>query len=100
MYIKYEDMVSDYLNTVNQIYSFLGIEMDQAVSSWIQSRNTTKSDSDPFSTNRNSKFVTTKWRRKLSFDEVLKIQDDSICGESMKAAKYTALQNKSELTNF
>jgi len=99
MYIRYEDVVKNQMGIANEIYSFLGTEMDKSVVSWIKSRIDMKSDNNPFSTNRNSTYVATKWRRKISFEEVLKIQKDEICGTAMKAANYTFVFNAPNSTS-
>ena len=83
--LRYEDLASKIDQTIQEIYNFLGITPDAALGSWASRQS---SDSVNMSSG---------WREKLSFQEVILVQ--GACQAMMEVMGYRKLSSQQELSN-
>lgn len=96
--VRYEDMVRDPLNQVNDIYKFVGLEMTQKLGEWIykvthgKGTGTKKEAFDI--TSRDAADVSQAWRTSLPFPKVKRIQE--VCRGAMSFLGYRTVSNEKE----
>ncbi|KAL4659309.1 carbohydrate sulfotransferase 1-like [Arapaima gigas] len=100
--VRYEDLAHSPEQKAEEIYRFVGLEMDDRVRAWI-SRNTNQSSSPAernykFSTTRDSKATAESWRLHLAFDIVGVVQ--RLCNNTLSLLGYRAVHSVADLRNM
>nr|XP_019934357.1 PREDICTED: carbohydrate sulfotransferase 1-like [Paralichthys olivaceus] len=101
MLLRYEDIARFPVQKTRELYSFLGLVLDQSVEDWII--NNTRGSSDlssrhKFTTVRDSAANAENWRVKLSFDMVVYTQ--TVCQPLLEILGYKNVFHPRELKNF
>ncbi|XP_053283527.1 carbohydrate sulfotransferase 1 [Pleuronectes platessa] len=101
MLLRYEDIARFPVQKTRELYSFLGMVLDQSVEDWII--NNTRGSSDlssrhKFTTVRDSAANAENWRLKLSFDMVVYTQ--TVCQPVLDILGYKKVFHPKELRNF
>ncbi|XP_060933281.1 carbohydrate sulfotransferase 1-like [Limanda limanda] len=101
MLLRYEDIARFPVQKTRELYSFLGMVLDQSVEDWII--NNTRGSSDlssrhKFTTVRDSAANAENWRVKLSFDMVVYTQ--TVCQPVLDILGYKKVFHPKELRNF
>ncbi|KAJ8002697.1 hypothetical protein DPEC_G00161620 [Dallia pectoralis] len=101
MLVRYEDLARNPLQKTQEIYSYLGLNMDKNVGDWIQ--NNTRGSSDlsarhKYGTVRDSAANAESWRLKLSYDMVDYTQ--SVCQQVLQELGYKTVRSPDELKNL
>lgn len=111
-FIRYEDLATKPIETMESVYQFLGLKPDDNVRHWAESlqQNYRLSDEEiinkshekhegRYSTKREDPLYTSQaWRTKMSFSEVEQIQKD--CKNFLYVFGYTVFQSENQLGNF
>ena len=100
-WVRYEDIARFPVQKARELYSFLGMVLDQSVEDWIL--NNTRGSSDlssrhKFTTVRDSAANAENWRVKLSFDMVVYTQ--TVCQPLLDILGYKKVFHPKELRNF
>ncbi|XP_035011844.1 carbohydrate sulfotransferase 1-like [Hippoglossus stenolepis] len=101
MLLRYEDIARFPVQKTRELYSFLGMVLDQSVEDWII--NNTRGSSDlssrhKFTTVRDSAANAENWRVKLSFEMVVYTQ--TVCQPLLDILGYKKVFHPKELRNF
>ena len=100
--IRYEDVALSTLAETNKIYDFIGLRVPKQVKEWILRSTTLKRPlssnqknvgllQSSFSTHRNARSVSSHWRYRLTWTEVILIQRK--CGDVLKHLGYKLYDN-------
>ena len=84
--IRYEDMARAEIDWAEKIYRFIGQPMDASLVNWLNQHRYAQKKSEK---------STVKWRKQLSFEQVLRIQ--AICGDVMAKLNYNLVQSETEI---
>lgn len=101
--VRYEDLALNPKDKAEEIYRFVGLDMDQRVLSWIN-RNTNSNTGSPsdwnykYSTSRDSKAAAENWRLRLSFDIVRTVQN--LCNNTLSQLGYRPVHSAAQLRNL
>ena len=100
--IRFEDFVVNPIRVTEEIYKFVGLSMTNQVKEWLSKAISEKnpkglSRSQRFSITRNSKDVLVAWRKELSFEKTLLIQE--ICYDVLTKLNYKIYDNKDDYNN-
>lgn len=90
MIVRYEDVVSDSLKTLSEIFMFLSLDMEASVTKFYQSKAGVHIYGHPNSENLKKNFFTTsigRWQYELDLNTVQSIE--KICGSSMVIHGYS-----------
>lgn len=101
--VRYEDLALNPKEKAQEIYRFVGLEMDESVHSWI-AQNTNNSAPPTsewnykYSTTRDSKATAESWRLRLGFDIVRTLQ--TLCNDTLSLLGYRAVHSVADLRNM
>jgi len=95
--IRYEDMSSDPLTTAQTIYEFIGHLIPSELSDWIERSTSESASGGTYSTVRNSTATMTAWRKSISFENALAVQNH--CADFMRLAGYNLVAKPIDLSN-
>ncbi|XP_041692607.1 carbohydrate sulfotransferase 1-like [Coregonus clupeaformis] len=101
--VRYEDLALNPKEKAQEIYRFVGLEMDENVHSWI-AQNTNNSAPPTskwnykYSTTRDSKATAESWRLRLGFDIVRTLQ--SLCNDTLSLLGYRVVHSVADLRNM
>ena len=92
--LRYEDIAANPEKYAREIYDFVDLPIPHSVINWIKdstkvgkSANVDKKQ-DPFSTKRNSRSVTSAWKKTLNWKYVELMQNDKDCAYVLQRMKY------------
>ncbi|KAK6182856.1 hypothetical protein SNE40_010445 [Patella caerulea] len=98
--VRYEDIAETPIKATDDIYKFIGLNMTSSIRNYIW--NITSAghpDNCVICTTRNSSIATAyKWRQKLTFDMVTKI--DKVCSTVYSRLGYLPLKNENDMKNM
>ena len=97
--VRYEDIAVAPLELYRKIYSFLEVSASPEVEKWI-GESTKGDEGGLFSTKRDSRAAVERWRGKLPFPLVTRMQDISECARVLKVLGYKLTTSEKELKNF
>ena len=97
--VRYEDIATAPLDFYRKIYSFLGMELSGEVERWIE-ESTQVDEGGLFSTKRDSRAAVERWRSKLAFAHVARMQEVAECTRVLRVLGYRAARTEAELKNF
>ena len=96
--VRYEDIAGEPFIYANLLYSFLGLEMNSNARKWINI-STTSFDSSPWASVRKSpKGTSEAWRSKMSYDDVLAIEDE--CADVLYSLGYARAMSEGQLRDL
>ncbi|XP_077424713.1 carbohydrate sulfotransferase 1 isoform X2 [Vanacampus margaritifer] len=101
--VRYEDLAFNPKHMANELYQFIGLEMEDRVQTWI-TRNTKSNLSAPFewnykySTTRNSRMTAESWRLRLGYDIVSTVQN--LCNDTLALLGYRRVHSPVQLRNL
>lgn len=101
--VRYEDLALNPKDKAEEIYRFVGLDMDERVLAWI-TRNTNSNTGSPsdwnykYSTSRDSKATAENWRLRLSFDIVRTVQN--LCNSTLSQLGYRPVNSAAQLRNL
>ncbi|XP_077988141.1 carbohydrate sulfotransferase 1-like [Glandiceps talaboti] len=99
--IRYEDMSEHPLEVAKHIFEFLGLQMHDNVKRWIEEN--TKEDANgnhlfyAWQTKRNSREASERWRYKMSYELVQKIENTGDCPQFMSIMGYKRAESFEQL---
>lgn len=100
--VRFEDLVRDPLQEINEIYEFVGLEMTRQLSQWIYQVTHgigTGTKKDAFTiTSRDAANVSQAWRSALPHHKVKRIQD--VCRGAMTLLGYRTVGSEKEQKNL
>ncbi|KAL2087066.1 hypothetical protein ACEWY4_018125 [Coilia grayii] len=100
MLVRYEDVASNTLQKVQEIFETLALPVDEDIMDWIDKNTKGKYDWSPmdaFSTKRDSATNSENWRLKLSFGMVEYLQ--TFCKTTLNQLGYKIVNSSTELKN-
>ncbi|XP_061628436.1 carbohydrate sulfotransferase 1-like isoform X1 [Phyllopteryx taeniolatus] len=101
--VRYEDLAFNPKHRANELYQFIGLEMEDRVQTWIE-RNTNSNLSAPFewnykySTTRDSRMTAESWRLRLGYDIVRTVQN--LCNDTLALLGYKRVRSAAQLRNL
>ncbi|XP_048865713.1 carbohydrate sulfotransferase 1-like [Brienomyrus brachyistius] len=100
--VRYEDLALHPEEKAEEIYRFVGLEMDQKVRAWIL-QNTRRSASPTegnykYSTTRDSRATAESWRLRLAYDIVGVVQ--TLCNRTLSLLGYKPVHSLADLRNL
>lgn len=101
--VRYEDLALNPKDKAEEIYRFVGLDMDERVQAWI-TRNTNSNTGSPsdwnykYSTSRDSRTTAESWRLRLSFDIVRTVQN--LCNHTLSQLGYRPVHSAAQLRNL
>ncbi|GCB75805.1 hypothetical protein scyTo_0020948 [Scyliorhinus torazame] len=100
MLLRYEDLAREPERKAQEMYRFLGLDMDPSVLRWIinNTRGPGTSAKHKFGTVRDSAATAQSWRLKLSFHMVQLVQN--LCNITLSQLGYRMVNSPQELTNL
>ncbi|XP_042559868.1 carbohydrate sulfotransferase 1-like [Clupea harengus] len=101
MLVRYEDLAKDPHQKIQEIFKFLGMDLNKSVVDWIEENTQGRgswSPMDVLSTKRNSATNYESWRLKLSFDMVQYLQ--TLCQVTLHELGYKCVNSSEELKNL
>ena len=97
--VRFEDIAFTPIEIARKVYARLDLNMPESVSQWLSNATRGESTADGFMgkylTKRDSRAVTDKWRKKLTFDTVTHMQD--MCPETYDYLGYTRVTSETQL---
>lgn len=96
--LRYEDISVHPEQRTQELFKFLGLEVNRQVSTYLRSHTTLRAHenaNNPYSTKRNSKSTPFLWRHKLTYEEIQHIQEE--CYDVLKSLHYPPIRNSEEL---
>ncbi|XP_062404326.1 carbohydrate sulfotransferase 1-like [Sardina pilchardus] len=100
MLLRYEDLASNTLQKIQEIFQTLGLSFDENVMDWIETNTEEKgnwSPMDAYGTKRHSATNSENWRFKMSFDMVQYFQ--TLCEATFHQLGYKIVNSSEELEN-
>lgn len=101
--VRYEDLALKTREKASEIYSFVGLKMEDRVQTWI-AKNTNANISSPsewnymYTTTRDSRATAESWRLRLSFDIVRTVQN--LCNDTLALLGYKKVDSSDELRDL
>ncbi|XP_078482830.1 carbohydrate sulfotransferase 1-like [Ciona intestinalis] len=100
--IRHEDFALEPIQVSEKIYKFLSLPFREDMRKWVLDATTSNTQASELKTGdqgtkRNSKEIVSAWREKLSFEEVVVIQE--ICKDSLNKLGYRVFNTEKELQN-
>ncbi|KAK7891687.1 hypothetical protein WMY93_023650 [Mugilogobius chulae] len=101
--VRYEDLALNPKDKTEDIYRFVGLDMDDKVLAWI-TKNTNSNSGSPsdwnykYSTSRDSRATAESWRLRLSYDIVRTVQ--SLCNQTLSQLGYRPVHSAAQLRNL
>ncbi|XP_060734640.1 carbohydrate sulfotransferase 1-like isoform X2 [Tachysurus vachellii] len=97
--VRYEDLALNPEAKAKEIYRFLDLDINNKVLEWIsQNTNDTSKIKSVYSTKRDSKNASERWRLNLGFDIVKTVQ--KLCNNTLNLLGYKIVQSQVELRNI
>ncbi|XP_047678566.1 carbohydrate sulfotransferase 1-like isoform X2 [Tachysurus fulvidraco] len=97
--VRYEDLALNPEAKAKEIYRFLDLDISNKVLEWIsQNTNDTSKIKSVYSTKRDSKYASERWRLNLGFDIVKTVQ--KLCNNTLNLLGYKIVQSQVELRNM
>ncbi|CAK8672955.1 unnamed protein product [Clavelina lepadiformis] len=99
MRVRFEEFAVDPIRWTEKIYKFVDIKMDESIVQWLKKATSeTNSNSESFSTTRNSKDVVTRWMKQLPWKYVTQLQRE--CDYVMKSLGYIMFDDERSMRNY
>ncbi|XP_062404315.1 carbohydrate sulfotransferase 1-like [Sardina pilchardus] len=99
--LRYEDLAKEPRQKIEEVFTFLGLDLDKSVVDWIKENTRGKGSWSPMevlSTNRDSATNSDSWRLKLSYDMVQYLQ--TLCPLTLHELGYKFVNSSAELKNL
>ncbi|XP_041959829.1 carbohydrate sulfotransferase 1-like [Alosa sapidissima] len=100
MLVRYEDLATNTLQKIQEIFKTLGLSFDENIMDWIETNTEGKGDWSPmdaYGTKRHSATNSESWRFKMSFDMVQYVQ--TLCETTLHQLGYKIVKSSEELEN-
>jgi len=101
--IRYEDFVSNPLNSTQAIYEFADLNFTSSIQDWLEESMSEKNPDSlekaaPFGLRRNSKTTISAWREHANFEKIQEMQN--ICSKELEILGYKSFNSSDELSNL
>ena len=96
MIVKHEDFSLKPVFWTENIYNFIGYPSTKELIDWVKSATSNRNCHDQFGTKRVSSEVIYSWRKSLSFEKVVAVQE--VC--KLDLLKYKVFDSETELRNL
>ncbi|XP_070552166.1 carbohydrate sulfotransferase 1-like [Ptychodera flava] len=98
--LRHEDVAMDTLGIVEDIYKFVGVDIDESVRTAVQKHTQSKEGAtdNNMETRRNSTTVVHAWRNGIYYDDVIAIQ--AVCGDVMERLGYELVESEDQLRDI